>query len=327
MKKRRSSGGPNKQALTVRQTSGGLMVCRLHYAADADKNPATQAGKAWVKAALKGYAGGMQDPRWLKEMEIQYKAGAGQKVFPHLTLWLKDSNIFIDGAVDLFGARIYGSYDHGYVNPACYLVNAIYQDGMKRTLWEFYGEGVTVPDIARIIRGEDVRLPDGRRFQGNPYAGKEMAKIADPEIMRSTQVMAKGPNKSIAHLFAQERVHFIPGKKGDDGTVASWLTGNLWLDPDNPGYQIHRCCRNLIWELTMLQHRKYSSLQMRTRNQPEELLDKDNHAWDALKYWLKRFPVGVKAEPARTRDADFEFWMNLARKPKLKDSYVRDFAR
>jgi hypothetical protein len=318
---------PNKDALTLRKTKGGLMVCKLHYAADKDMNPSNPEGREWIREAIKGYAGGIHDPKWLKEMEIQYGAGSGQKVFPHWSSWLKDSNIFIDGIVDLHGARLYGSYDHGYVNPACYLVHGVYPDGMKRTIWEFYASGVTVPDIARIINGKDVRLADGRKFEGNPFAGKEVARIADPEIMRDTQVMSNGPNKSIAFMYTKERVHFIPGKRGDDGTVASWLSGNLWLDPDDPGYQIHRGCKNLIWELGMLQHTKLSQFQLRTKNQPETLLDRDNHAWDALKYWLKRFPVGVKVNLEKPKDADFEFWMNAAKKPRLRNSYVRDFAR
>lgn len=322
---RRKAVKPNKDALTLRATGGGLMVCRLHYAADGEKNPQNDIGRAWVKSALTGYEQGVHDPRWLKEMEIQYGAGSGQKIFPKWHTWLRDSNIFIDGIVDIQGARLYGSYDHGYVNPACYLVNAIYPDGLKRTLWEFYASGVTVPDIARIIRGEDLTLPDGRKFQGNPYAGKEIAKIADPEIMRDTQVMHNGPNKSVAFLFSKEKVHFIAGKKGDDGTVAGWLSGNLWLDPEQPGYQIHRQCRNLIWELGMLQHKKLSSLQLRTRNQPEQLLDKNNHAWDALKYWMKRFPVGVKTQPEAPKEADFNWWMKKAKEPRLKNSYVREF--
>lgn len=320
---------PNKEALTLRQTSGGLMVCKLHYAADGFKNPANRIGKEWLLEALRGYNGGMESPRWLKEMEIKYGAGAGDKIFPKWQDWLRDSNIFIDGEVDLTGAKLYGSYDHGYASPAAYLVHAIYPDGLKQTLWEFYATGVTVPDIAAIINGKRTQLPDGRIFDGNPYAGREVFRIADPEIMRNTQVMNQGPNKSVSYLFAQaeQKVFFIPGTKGDDGTVANWLSGNLWVDPNQPGYQIHRRCVNLIWELGMLQRKSLTQLQQRSKNQPETLLDKDNHAWDALKYWLKRFPVGTTPPVSKPKEADFEFWKNAAKRPRLKNSYIRNFAR
>lgn len=320
---------PNKDALTTRITSGGLFVARLHYAADENKNPDNSVGRAWIKSALSGYAGGINDPNWLKEMEILYTAGSGQRILQNWQGWLQSSNIFIDGEVDLTGAKLYASYDHGYANPAAYLVHALYPDGMRRTVWEFYQAEVPVPKIASIIKGKKTQLDDGRVFEGNPYAGLECGvRIADPEIMRRTQVMQNGPNKSIADLFRMEGVYFQAGERGDDMTVANWLLGNLWLDPMNPSYQIHRSCRNLIWELGRLQRKTWSPLQARTRNQPEALLDKDNHAWDALKYWLKRFPVGVAQQPKIEQVANFEFWRDMhKRKPGVKLSYVRDFAK
>lgn len=320
---------PNKKGLTLRVTSGNLTVCRLHYAADETKNPANSVGRQWLKQALSGYQNGVSDPRWLKEMEIQYGAGGGQKIFPDWHKWLRNSNIFIDGKVDLTGAKLYGSYDHGYASPACYLVHAVWPGDHRATIWEFYDEQVEVPMIAQIIKGYDaVSAKTGKKYKGNPYAGREIMKICDPEIMRETQVMAKGPNKSVAYLFRQNGVHFIPGLKGDDGTVASWLTGNLFLDPMMPGYQIHRDCKNLIWELSMLQRVQISPHASKFKNQPEQLVDKDNHAWDALKYWLRKFPVGVRIMPEKKKEADFEFWMNLGKQPsKLKKSYIRDFAR
>lgn len=319
---------PNKDALSTRITSGGVFVCKLHYAADEHKNPQNQAGKAWLKTALQGYPGGLQDPNWLKEMEIKYTAGAGGRKFPHWQTWLESSSIFIDREVDLTNAKVYGSYDHGYVNPACYLVHTILPDGTRQTIWEFYASGVEVPFIARIIKGESIRLPDGRTMEGNPYAGREIQLICDPEITRRNQVMDQGPNKSVSDLFMKNKVYFTAGQRGDDMTVVNWLIGNLWLDPWEPTYQIHRDCKNLIWELGRLQGKTWSPLQARFKNQPESLLDKDNHAWDALKYWLKRFPVGAPQIAKVQKQADFNWWRDLGtKKSKIKQSYVREFAK
>ena len=215
----------NKNALTTRITKGGVFVCRLHYAADQYKNPQNEVGREWLRQALSGYPGGIEDPNWLKEMEIMYSAGSGQRVLPKWQEWRKESNIFISGHVDTQISRVYGSYDHGYATPACYLVHAVDNDGMRRTIWEFYGAGVTVPEIARIIKGESITTAEGKRFEGNPYAGQETVKICDPEITRRTQVMPKGPNKSISELFLQNGVIFQPGSRGDDGTVINWLLG------------------------------------------------------------------------------------------------------
>lgn len=315
---------PNRAGLTTRITSGGLVICRLHYAADEEKNPSNEVGLEWLRSAIQGYPGGLENPDWKKEMEIFYLAGSGERVLGNWHEWLRNSNIFIDGEVDISDAKLYGSYDHGFRNPACYLVHAVYPDDLRRTVWEFYAKEVPQPMIARIIKGETVTLTDGRVFEGNPYAGKESQMICDPEIMRETQIMSQGPNKSVASLFQKDGIYFIKGSSGDDVTVASWLTGNLWLDPFEPGYQIHRRCENLIWELGRLQRKGSRGIQAHVKNQPESLLDKDNHAWDALKYWLKRFPVGVRQSPQVTQVADFNFWRDLGKK-KIKKSYVRDF--
>ena len=67
-------------------------------------------------------------------------------------------------------------------------------------------------------------------------------------------------------------------------------------------------------------------MQSRVKNAPEELVDKDNHAFDALKYFLKRFPVGTPIPKAEKKEANFEFWRDM-NKRRVKLSYVREFVR
>src|SRR2546422_8508264 len=47
------------------------------------------------------------------------------------------------------------------------------------TLWEFYASNVPVSAIAKIIKGDAVCLPDGRRLAGNPFAGQETFKRSE----------------------------------------------------------------------------------------------------------------------------------------------------
>lgn len=323
-KQREELIAPNYKAMRAKITSGGLYVIKLHYAADAHKNPQNSVGKQWLHEALSDYPHGIEDSDWLKEMEIQYTAGKGGKVFPYWAYWLKHANIICRDAVDVTGAKLYGSYDHGYSSPACYHVHAVWPDGERITLWEFYAERVSVPEIARIIKGNRVKVADGREFEGNPYAGQERIKICDPEIARLTQVQSKGANKSIADLFRREGVTFTKGSSGDDLTVISWLEGNLWLDPMEPEYQIHESCVKTIWEFGRLQYKSLTSVVAKSKNTPEGIVDKDNHAFDSIKYWLKRFPVGVKKKKKTEKVADFQFWLNL-NKSKVRTSYVRNF--
>ena len=69
------------KGLSVRTTSLGFSVLRLHYSADPDKDPATEKGKHWYDEARRG----MPDARWIQEFELDYGALSGQLVFP--TSW------------------------------------------------------------------------------------------------------------------------------------------------------------------------------------------------------------------------------------------------
>lgn len=315
-----------RDALTSRITSGGIHVVRLHYAADPTKDPSTPDGAGWIKSYSSGYARGLNDPYWRKEMEIIYNAGGGENVFPHFSEWRTNSCIFIPPDPDVSNAKIYASYDHGWTNPSCYLVHAVYPGGLKRTIWEFYASEVPVSMIAEIIKGNEIVTPDGRKFAGNPYAGKEVFKIADPEIDRRTQALYNGANKSIYKLFQDCGVYFTLGERGDDLTVVNWLVGNLWADPMNPVYQICSNCPYLIWELTKLKFPEYNF----NKNQREVIVDRDNHAWDALKYFLKRFPTTNKPKEPRNETNTFEWWCKVAEshaKGKPIPTYRREMAK
>lgn len=320
-----------KEGMFSRVTTGGLGVIRLHYAADDEKDPSTPDGAEWLRKQLQGYPGGLRNHDWLREMEIEYSAGGGDRVFPFWADWQRESQIFIDPEPDISNATLYGSYDHGFVNAACYLVHAVYPaspahpKGLKRTIWEFYANKVAISFIARIILGEEsVMLPDGRIFDGNPYAGKEIIKIADPEIDRRTQSNATGDNKRVIELFAAEGVHFNKGERGDDLTVVNYLIGTLFAKPNDPSYQITRNCRYLIWELGKLERAKLSAQMSAKVNQKEGLVDKDNHGWDALKYFLKTFPYKTeKPEEQVTSPNSFSWWMSQTNKAPKTTRYAR----
>ena len=309
-------------------TSQGVPVLRLHYSADPGKDPRTMAGRVWLERAAGAYPGGMESSDWQKEMEIKYTAGSGGRVFPQWEYWQEQGfPIIIPSPVATEDARIWGSYDHGYANPCCYLVHATYPDGRRCTLWELYAPELEVHEIAAIIKGESVRTQDGREFDGNPYAGQESMKIADPEIDRRTQSASNSQKKRIIELFQLEGVNFVKGERGGDLTVLNWLRGTLWADPRHPQYQIADCCQGLIWELGRLTLKPMSPTMLKTRNASEELLDRDNHAWDALKYWMKRFPVGVRKPQEHDTTNSFEWWRQAALHPEKKRTFAVRYRR
>lgn len=317
-----------KEAFKSRLTSDRLFVARFHYAADSQKDPTTPEGRKWLDRALVGYPGGMQGAKWRKEMEIDPEASASGRAIPHFYEWVKNGRIICDPGPDITGATLYGSYDHGYANPACYLVHAIWPDGMRRTIWEVYGSYIHPQDMAKVIRGQAVTLSDGRHFEGNPYAGKEVLKICDPEIDRRTSPQSDGTVKKVIEFFRDGGVHFIKGERGNDLTVLSWLLGTLWQNPLSPSFQIASNCRNLISEFGGLEHLEISDFQALVKNKPEGLKDKDNHAWDAWKYFMMRFPVVPNQKPPEENDAgSFEWWKKMAQKGKAPKHMTYSFQR
>ena len=293
--------------LTTRITSQGQAVVRLHYSADTRKRPGTVAGDAWLTEAARSYPGGRASPRFLKEMEIDYGALGGTRLFPEWAQWSTNGLI----VVPYFkpeGWKIYGSYDHGWRNPSCYLVHGVNFDGDIVTLWEFYGSGVPIGSIAKIIKGEAVKLQDGRRFDGNPFGGQETYRIADPSIWAEDQPSNDNTYKSVYEAFRDSGVLFNKGERGGDSTVASWLIGYFWQDMAHPRYRITEACPKLIWELGQQRYKEFSASVAMNRDQPEELVDKDNHAYDALKYFIRRFPPSPSKPKPPVRAATFTWW-------------------
>ena len=213
--------------LSWRIANGAMPVLRLHYSADPAKRPGTLTGEAWREETAKRYAGGTASPRWRQEMEIEYRALSGQALFPDWEQWVSEGRVLCD-PFDPVGWRLYGSYDHGWNNPAAFHVHAVSPDGDIATLWECYADQVPLSALARIIHGAEATVPNSRAgaridparrtFPGNPFAGQLAWIVADPSIWAENQPLKDEPNKSVADLFLRSKpsVVFQKGERGAD---------------------------------------------------------------------------------------------------------------
>src|SRR6185436_9865161 len=119
--------------------------------------------------------------------------------------------------------------------------------------------------------------------------------------------------KSVAYLFEQNGVYFEPGNHGGDTTVIEWILGYLWRDLDNPLWQITTDCPKLLWEMSKLRHRELSARVALNKDQPEALVDKDNHAWDGIKMFFQKFPPTPQEQQAAKAPGTFEWWRKQAK--------------
>jgi len=292
-----------------RITTGGIGVLRYHYSADSNKRPGTKVGDAWVLEESRAYPMGLEDPRWKKEMEIHYGALGGQHLFPKWEQWrngMGGAQIVIP-SYEAHGTKLYGSYDHGSFNPAAFHVHSVDGDGVLTTVWEFYGANVPAHQIANIIKGREGFDGNGKRYEGSPYPDLSYI-VADPSIWNEDKPQFEGPNKSTAAIFREMGVHMLPGERGGDITVANWLHGWYWKDVQHPRYRITEACPKLIWEIGQQRRKEFSAQVALNRSQPEELVDKDNHAWDGIKYLLKKHPPPPTFTKPETRPNTFAWW-------------------
>ncbi len=310
-------------SFTLRRTGSGMPVFRVGFEADPAKRPGTESGDEWIRRVSSKYPKGTEDPRFLKEYRFDYGAMGGTKLFPLWEEWKSRGTIVI-APFEPIEYKIFASYDHGWRNPAAFHVYGVDGDGGIVALWEFYAERVGVPHIADIIQGKSVTLADGRRFEGNPFAGRESWRLADPQLWAEDQPMSDGTNKSVAELFRRYGVYFQKGERGGDTMVAEWLHGHFWRDLEHPMFRITTNCPKLIWEIGQQRHKQLSAKTAINKDQPEELVDKDNHAWDNLKFFLKKFPPKPDRGPSRMQANTFNWWRNMA-KPDRKVNVHRTF--
>ena len=302
---------------STRITSGGIGVLRYHYSADSNKRPGIPAGDLWLIEEARAYPMGQDDPRWKKEMEIQYGALGGQHLFPRWDQWrngLHGAQIVIP-SYEPHGTKLYASYDHGSFNPAAFHVHSVDGDGVITTVWEFYAANVPAHQIANIIKGKVGYDQHGKPYEGCPYNDFAWI-VADPSIWNEDKPQFSGPNKSTAQIFREMGVYMIPGEKGGDITVANWLHGWYWKDVTKPRYRITEDCPKLIWEFGQQRRKEFSAQVALNRSQPEELVDKDNHAFDGIKYMLKKHPPPPTFLKPETKPNTFAWWK--------KEHYRRD---
>ena len=314
-----------KDGLTSRLTSAGLPVLRVHYTADIFKDPRTPAGAEWFASAIQGYPQGAQDPRWQKEMEIAYGALGGQLLF---SLWEQYKPTVVIPPFDIGAhphAKFYGTYDHGHIHKASYQVHAVLPTGHKYTVWECAGSQIPPRAMADVIKGHPVKLQrDGRTFEGNPFAGREVVRVCDPHLFERRGRMGDDPFDSVGDLFRDKYgVSFQKGHNGGELTVASWLIGDMWADPEAPRYQIFNTCTQLLYELPRLRYKQISSVMAKTKNQPEQLVDKDNDSWDSLCQFLRLFPSTVAPKPPRSLLGTFAWHQARLKRQPLANTYHR----
>jgi len=153
--------------LSLRQTSGEILVARLHYSAIPERNP--EINPRWKQEERRAYT---SQASWDREQEIIDEAGGGELVFADVlvTHWKK---IVIE---DPYwrpdpGWEVEGGFDHGKTNPTCliraykdfegtiYFAGEYYQPGKE--IWQHAPEIKRMPFARNIARRSSLGCTSG----------------------------------------------------------------------------------------------------------------------------------------------------------------------
>lgn len=249
-----------------RNDKNGFVVVTLHHTADPSKRSAE-----WRREAELG----MSKAKAARELDIDYGAMFGERVFPEFTLH-KDK-ILVREPYPTFPSdqRYWGGFDYGMRNPSAFIVYTIW-DGVMYAVWELYEPCKNIKEFAL-------------KMLNCPYYEKIRYIAADPHIADLRHYGIDGNGASIQDQFAQQGVKKLFSQTSND--EAPWLAmvRKHWLNPEDPTFRVFDCCPNLINEFDKAVYASQREA-FQSKNYKEAIADVNNHAMDACKYFMLSMP-------------------------------------
>lgn len=265
----------------------GYTVAAVHFSADPEKNSIE-----WFQDATRNLTQDKID----QEYHISFESKAGKRVFPYLAMnpkrWLVPPREIRKNET------IIASLDFGSRNPTSILLHAVDHRGRFHTFSEFYKPS-TPSEIARWLKN-------------HPMWPKVLKVVADPSIFNSNQHDIEGGQiKSIADLLEDSGIYNL--EKGENDRLAGLQRVKEMLRYQDaqqlePYATISTDCPKLWWELCGLTYKENTDRQRLTKNEDEDVVKKDDHAYDSWRYGLMSWntPSEMPERPRNGRDITFK---------------------
>lgn len=173
--------------------------------------------------------------------------------------------------------RIVRTMDSGYTNPTVWLWLAVAEDGTITVFREHYAAKKTVAEHATIVNGITRELE-------RQYGCEVWLTTGDPAIKQTKE----HTGTSILQEYQKAGIHISVDSIPRDRRVGlERLQQYFKINPKTkkPFLMITDDCPHLIAELPRLKWKKWASTKIAEQNNKlEDIRDKDNHCYDALKY-------------------------------------------
>ena len=277
------------KGLSIRTTSLGFRVLRLHYTCDPEKDPATEHGKRWYEEARRG----MPDARFRQEYELDYGALSGQLVFPTFeeTLHVVPDRFPIDPEY----STVWMACDPHPRTAHAFLWLAVNKEGDMAVVWSWWPEerhereALVTKDYAKNLKTiEESSL--GLKPYHQLMDGSGRSFNATEEL-------------SYFDAYRNEDVYFNPAKKNRD--LSGYDLINEALKPRDytienkteqwPRLTIWKGCGDnevLVRQLKSLRYKEWRG-NITDKDAPEEPQQKERHLIDCLSYILLDRPEFV----------------------------------
>ena len=274
------------RGISTRKTSLGFEVFRLHYTADADKSPETEAGRAWLEQAKQG----MSDARWRKEFEIDYGALGGELVFPEFE---PSFHVIAPFELDPDAWTIWMACDPHPRTPHAFLWLAVNSEGDMVIPFSWWPSYAVTPKSRATV----AQYVEGVKWVEEEHALKVHKRLMD--------VAGKGMNATEEHSFFEAYrdagVSFYPAKKNRDMSGFELINGVLQPvtitigneTKTRPLLRIMRGNDELVWQLM---HLRFSEWKVNStdKDPPERTEEKRKHLVDCLAYIMLDEPRFVR---------------------------------
>ncbi|MCP5058984.1 MAG: hypothetical protein GY937_19955 [bacterium] len=253
-----------RPGIKVQRYYNGWNAVSYHYSSHPEKTT------EWAEHEALSYPGGIRGAAWRAEMELDFGARQGEKVY--MPPWDPAVHIIDPIELDPSWAR-FRTIDLGYANPTACLWGCLSPEGVLYLYKEYYHSRKTVPENSGAIRSLSARerydwtLMDPSAFSQRPES---------PEPLSSQ--------------YAEEGIFAGPADNRVEDGIANVLKWLHIQDDGKPSLFVFRTMRNFIFEVEKYRYKKIDPAKQDETEIRERPIAVDDHLLDCLRYMIQGCP-------------------------------------
>jgi len=300
-------------------------VAMLHYSADLNKDPERK-GEKWYEKEREGTT----NAAWNKEYEIDFSTKSGKLVYgPEYCDFSNSFHLINSFSLPEPYERII-SLDFGQRNPTCALIGIWTSENILYIVDEYYKPAI--PSVAS--REMFVKFKDhfGTDIENKTPSEKKNlvyscfgTRVIDPSTgakNRTKIIEGQEMPYSVKEDFEDHGWDFELAKNDIEAGITR-IRQYFQINNGKASLYIFRDkCPNLVQELLNYRYKELSEVQLKTRNESDVPVKKNDHAMDALRYMVMTRPQTPQLAPrAKTKvEKHIEFLL----KPKISTGWDVD---